>query len=75
MVFMTKRSLLASVLFLLFSLSLSAGLHAQAIPAGRGGAHLVAGGFVSAYSPDYGPNHLLGVCVTTHLPHNVNDRG
>ena len=53
---MIKRYLLLSLL----SLSMSA-LHAQVIAPGRGGAHLVAGGFFSAYSPDYGPNHLLGI--------------
>ncbi len=36
-------------------------LHAQVTPAGRGGAHLVGGGFFSEFSPDYGPNDLLGV--------------
>jgi hypothetical protein len=54
---MIKRYLLAGLLFL----SLSALLHGQVVAPGRGGAHVVAGGFVSAYSPDYGPNRLLGV--------------
>jgi hypothetical protein len=53
---MIKRYLLLSLL----SLSMSA-LHAQVIAPGRGGAHLVAGGFFSEYSPDYGPNQLLGI--------------
>jgi hypothetical protein len=53
---MIKRFLLLSLL----SLSMSA-LHAQVIAPGRGGAHLVAGGFFSEYSPDYGPNQLLGI--------------
>jgi Outer membrane protein beta-barrel domain len=57
---MIKRYLLASLLLLL-SLSSSAPLHSQVVAAGAGGAHLVAGGFFSAYSPDYGPNHLLGI--------------
>ncbi len=54
---MIKRYLLASLL----SLSIHTLLHAQVSPAARGGAHLSAGGFVSAYSPDYGSNQLLGV--------------
>jgi Outer membrane protein beta-barrel domain len=56
---MIKRYLLAGLL----SLSMSTLLHAQVIAAGQGGAHLVGGGFVSAFDPDYGPNHLLGVGV------------
>ena len=35
-------------------------LHAQVVAAGRGGAHVVGGGYFSAYRPDYGPNELLG---------------
>ncbi len=54
---MIKRYLLASLL----SLSMSAVLHAQVVAAGRGGAHLVGGGFFSAFDPDYGSNHLLGL--------------
>ncbi len=53
---MLKRHLLASLLFL----SIQTLLHAQVVPAFHGGAHLVGGGFVSVYSPDYGANHLLG---------------
>jgi hypothetical protein len=55
---MIKRYLLA-----LLSLSMSALVHAQVTPAGRGGAHLVGGGFISEYSPDYGPNELLGAGI------------
>ena len=58
MVFMTKRYLLALLFF-----SMSALLHAQVTPAGRGPAHLVAGGFFSEYSPDYGPNELYGLGI------------
>ena len=54
---MIKRYLLVSLL----SFSMSAFLHGQVTAAGRGGAHLVGGGFISAYSPDYGPNELIGV--------------
>ena len=54
---MLKRFLLASLL----CFSAQGVLHAQVIAAGRGGAHLVGGGFASFYSPDYGPNHLVGV--------------
>jgi hypothetical protein len=57
---MIKKPLLA-LLFLLFSLSFDGRLHSQVIAAGQGGAHLVAGGFFSDYSPDYGPNRLLGL--------------
>jgi hypothetical protein len=53
---MIKRYLLASLL----SLCMSGVLHAQVVAAGRGGAHVVGGGFFSAYRPDYGPNELLG---------------
>jgi hypothetical protein len=56
---MIKRSLLV-LLPLVLSLSLSTSLHAQVLPAGLGGAHVVAGGFLSFYSPDYGPNRLWG---------------
>jgi hypothetical protein len=56
-VHMIKRSLLVSLLFF----SMGALLHGQVVAAGRGGAHLVAGGFISGYSPDYGPNELIGV--------------
>jgi opacity protein-like surface antigen len=52
-----KRYLVASLL----SLFMSAVLHAQVVAAGRGGAHVVAGGLFSAYSPDYGPNELFGI--------------
>ncbi len=58
---MAKRSLLASLFLLLFSVSISGPLHAQVVAAGRGGAHLVVGGFFSEFQPDYGPNHLLGI--------------
>ncbi len=58
---MIKRSLLASLLLLLLSLSSSPRLQAQVVAAGHGGAHLVGGGFFSAFSPDYGPNHLFGL--------------
>jgi hypothetical protein len=58
---MNKRYLLVSLLALLFSFSSSALLQAQVIAAGRGGAHLFGGGFFSVYSPDYGPNQLLGI--------------
>ena len=54
---MIKRYLLVS----LCSLALSAASHGQVIAAGQGGAHLVAGGFVSSYSPDYGPSRLDGL--------------
>src|ERR1700677_4985744 len=54
---MIKRYLLASLL----SLSFSTALHGQVVAAGRGGAHVVAGGFFAAYSADYGPNHLFGL--------------
>ncbi len=54
---MIKRHLQASLLFL----SMHTLLHAQVVAAGRGGAHVTAGGFVSYYSPDYGANHLLVV--------------
>jgi len=54
---MIKRHLLASLLFL----SVPAFLHGQVGPAARGGSHLVAGGFFSEYSPDYGSNQLLGI--------------
>jgi hypothetical protein len=54
---MIKRYLLSGLL----SLSMSAVLQAQVVAAGRGGAHVVAGGFFSAYSPDYGPNELYGL--------------
>jgi Outer membrane protein beta-barrel domain len=36
-------------------------IHGQALPAARGGSHLVAGGFFSAFKPDYGSNELLGI--------------
>jgi hypothetical protein len=58
---MAKRCLLVSVYVLLLSLSSTARIHAQAVAAGQRGANLVAGGFASAYSPDYGPNELIGV--------------
>ena len=61
MVSMIKRYLLASLFLSLFSLSSSARLHAQVVAAGKGGSHLVAGGFFSDYSPDYGPNRLEGI--------------
>ena len=60
MVRMIKRHLLVSLLSPLLCLPLST-LHAQIIAAGRGGAHVVGGGFFSVYSPDYGPNQLFGV--------------
>lgn len=58
---MTKRYLLVSFLSLLLSLWSSSPLHAQAVAAGRGGAHLVGGGFFSDFSPDYGTNRLWGL--------------
>lgn len=36
-------------------------MHAQALPAARGGSQLLAGGFFSDFRPDYGGNQLLGV--------------
>jgi Outer membrane protein beta-barrel domain len=48
--------LLPLVLSLLWDIS----LHGQVVAAGQGGAHVVAGGFLSFYSPDYGLNHLWG---------------
>jgi hypothetical protein len=54
---MIKRYLLASLLFL----SVPTFLYSQATPAARGGSHLVAGGFFSAFSPDYGSNELFGI--------------
>jgi opacity protein-like surface antigen len=47
---MIKRYLLASLL----SLFMSGVLHAQVVAAGKGGAHIVGGGYFSAYRPDYG---------------------
>lgn len=58
---MTKRYLLAGASVLLLSLASSARMHAQAVPAALGAAHLVAGGFASSYSPDYGSNRLIGI--------------
>src|ERR1700749_1826899 len=58
---MKKRYLLGSFLSLLLSLWSSSSLQAQVIAPGRGGAHLVGGGFLSDYSPDYGPNRLWGI--------------
>ena len=58
---MAKRSLLASLFLLLFSVSMCDRLQAQVIAPGRGGAHVVVGGFFSEFQPDYGPNHLLGI--------------
>ena len=55
---MLKRYFLLSGMLMF---SLASFLHGQAIPAGRGGSHLTAGGFFSAFSPDYGPNELLGI--------------
>lgn len=54
---MIKRSLLLSLL----SFSMTAFLHGQVIAAATGGAHLVGGGYLSAFSPDYGPNELYGL--------------
>lgn len=42
-------------------------LQGQVGPAGRGGSQLVAGGFFSAFSPDYGPNELYGVGLYADL--------
>lgn len=58
---MNKRNLLVSFFSLLLSLWSSSPLHAQVIAPGRGGAHLVGGGFFSDFSPDYGPNRLYGI--------------
>jgi Outer membrane protein beta-barrel domain len=58
---MFKRCLPAGLLPVVLSLLLSTSLHAQSAPAALQGAHVVAGGFFSAFSPDYGPNHLYGV--------------
>jgi hypothetical protein len=58
---MTKRYLPVSILSLLLSLWSSFPVHAQTVAAGRGGAHLVGGGFFSDYSPDYGANRLWGL--------------
>lgn len=44
-----------------FFLSFSPLLHSQALPAGRGGSHLAAGGIFSEFAPDYGTNQLLGL--------------
>jgi hypothetical protein len=60
MVRMINRRLLVSLLSPLLSLTLSTS-QAQTTAAGRGGAHVVAGGFFSDYSPDYGPNRLAGI--------------
>jgi Outer membrane protein beta-barrel domain len=53
---MIKRYLVSLLLF-----SFTAALHGQVIAAGRGGAHIVGGAFVSSYNPDYGPNRLNGI--------------
>jgi hypothetical protein len=53
---MVKRSLLAGLLFSVSSLF----AHAQATAPFQGGAHIVAGGFLSDFSPDYGTNRLYG---------------
>jgi Outer membrane protein beta-barrel domain len=57
---MIKKYLLASLLPPLLSLSFTL-LHAQASPAASGGVHLVGGGFLSSFSPDYGPGPLIGL--------------
>ena len=58
---MKKRYWLASFLSLLLSLWSSSSLLAQVVAPGRGGAHVVAGGFFSDFSPDYGSNRLYGI--------------
>ena len=61
MVFMAKRSLLASLFLLLFSVSMCDRLQAQVVAPGRGGAHVVVGGFFSDFTPDYGPTDIQGL--------------
>jgi hypothetical protein len=56
---MIKRPFVV-LLPLVLSLFLSHSLHGQASAAGAGGAHVVAGAFLSSFSPDYGPNRLWG---------------
>jgi hypothetical protein len=56
---MIKRSIRV-LLPLVLSLFFHGSLQAQAISAGQGGAHIVAGPFMSFYTPDYGPNRLWG---------------
>jgi hypothetical protein len=58
---MLKKFLFVSLLPLLSALLSSTSSHAQALPAALQGPHLVGGGFFSAFSPDYGPNHLFGL--------------
>ena len=70
MVRMIKKYLLASLAVSLLSLSLTS-LHAQVTPAALLPAHVVGGGFVSDYSPDYGPNRLLGL---GHLEQQDDER-
>ncbi len=55
---MLKKYLLLSSLLMLLFPSL---LRGQVEAAGRGGSHLNAGGFFSAFRPDYGSNELLGI--------------
>jgi hypothetical protein len=61
---MIKRLLLAGLWFSVSSLFAHAQLfnHQQGVAAPfQGGAHIVAGGFVSDFSPDYGNNRLYGI--------------
>jgi Outer membrane protein beta-barrel domain len=53
---MIKRYLVTLLFF-----SLTAVVHGQVVAAGHGGAHIVAGGFISSFSPDYGSSRLDGV--------------
>jgi hypothetical protein len=48
-------------LLTIFAFCVSTPLHGQALPAATGGSQLVAGGFFSAFRPDYGSNWLLGL--------------
>jgi Outer membrane protein beta-barrel domain len=56
-----KKHLLFTPLITLFLFPFPTLLHGQALPAARGGSHLVAGGYFSTFRPDYGTNWLSGI--------------